>query len=234
MASPRKVVVAPVNRVPGNPSIGRNPQAIPRGKGVFEFVSPAIPLGMPSDLLFRRPDILAAEQTLVTANARIGVARAEYFPRISLTGLLGVESRELSDLFTSGSRTWQIASGLIGPIFTGGRIAGQVNIATAQQEQELHNYLMTIQTAFREVEDSLIATRKIREQQAAQDRQIQGQQRTLRLATLCYENGYSSYLEVLDAQRSLFNAELQQVQLQRARLGALVNLYKALGGGWMP
>lgn len=234
MASPRKVVVAPVNRVPGNRSIGRNPQAIPRGKGVLEFVSPAIPLGRPSELLFRRPDILAAEQTLVTANARIGVARAKYFPRISLTGLLDVESRELSDLFTSGSRTWQIASDLIGPIFTDGRIAGEVNVATAQQEQELNNYLMTIQAAFREVEDSLIGTRKIREQQAAHDRQIQGQQRTLRLATLRYENGYSSYLEVLDAQRSLFNAELQQVQLQRARLGALVNLYKALGGGWVP
>jgi outer membrane protein, multidrug efflux system len=131
-------------------------------------------------------------------------------------------------------RTWQIASGPIGPIFTGGRIAGQVNVATAPQEQELNSYLMTIQTAFREVEDSSIATRKIREQQAAQDRQIQGQQRTLRLATLRYENGYSSYLEVLDAQRSLFNAELQQVQFQRARLGALVNLYKALGGVWTP
>jgi outer membrane protein, multidrug efflux system len=156
------------------------------------------------------------------------------FARISLTGLLGVESRELSDLFTTGSRPWQIASGLIGPIFTGERIAGQVNVATARQEQELNNCLMTIQTAFREVEDSLIATRKIREQQAVQDRQIQGQQRTLRLATLRYENGYSSYLEVLHAQRSLFNAELQQVQLQRARLGALVNLYKALGGGWTP
>ena len=110
----------------------------------------------------------------------------------------------------------------------------EVETATAQQQQALYDYLRTIQRSFREVEDSLIATRKIREQQAAQDRQVQALQRTLRLASLRYENGYSSFLEVLDAQRSLFSAELQQVQLQRARLGAIVDLYKALGGGWVP
>jgi multidrug efflux system outer membrane protein len=214
--------------------LGHNPEDIPRGRGIFEIASPPIPEGLPSDLLARRPDLLAAEQELVAANARVGVARAEYFPRISLTGLLGVESVELSSLFDARSRTWQIASGLAAPIFTAGRIRGQVEAVSAQEQQALYGYVLTIQQAFQEVEDSLIATRKIREQQAAQDLQVQAFLRTLRLATLRYENGYVSYLEVLDAQRSLFNAELQQVQLQGARLAAIVNLYKALGGGWGP
>jgi multidrug efflux system outer membrane protein len=214
--------------------LGRNPEDITRGRGVFEAAIPEVPVGLPSTLLVRRPDILAAEESLVAANARTGAARAAYFPRLSLTGLLGVESTELSDWFSRGSRVWQIAGGLTAPIFTAGRLGADVETATAQQQQALYDYLRTIQTGLREVEDSLIATRKIREQQAAQDRQVQALQRTLRLATLRYENGYSSFLEVLDAQRSLFSAELQQVQLQRARLGAIVNLYKALGGGWMP
>jgi outer membrane protein, multidrug efflux system len=214
--------------------LGRNPEDIARGRGVFESAIPEVPVGLPSTLLVRRPDILAAEESLVAANARIGAARAAYFPRLSLTGLLGVESTELSDWFKRGSRVWQVAGGLTAPIFTAGRLGAEVETATAQQQQALYDYLRTIQTGLREVEDSLIATRKIREQQAAQDRQVQALQRTLRLATLRYENGYSSFLEVLDAQRSLFSAELQQVQLQRARLGAIVNLYKALGGGWVP
>ena len=214
--------------------LGRNPEDITRGGGVFEAAIPEVPVGLPSTLLVRRPDILAAEKSLVAANARIGAARAAYFPRLSLTGLLGVESTELSDWFSRGSRVWQVTGGLAAPIFTAGRIGAEVETASAQQQQALYDYLRTIQTGFREVEDSLIAARKIREQQAAQDRQVQALQRTLRLATLRYENGYSSFLEVLDAQRSLFSAELQQVQLQRARLGAIVNLYKALGGGWVP
>jgi multidrug efflux system outer membrane protein len=130
---------------------------------------------------------------------------------MSLTGLLGFETSEFSDWFSSGSRVWQVTSGLTAPIFTAGRIGANVEVATAQQQQSLYDYLQTIQTSFREVEDALIAIRKIREQQTAQDRQIQAFQRTLRLATLRYDNGYSSYLEVLDAQRNLFNAELQQV-----------------------
>jgi multidrug efflux system outer membrane protein len=214
--------------------LGRNPEDITRGRGIFESAIPEVPVGLPSTLLVRRPDILAAEESLVAANARVGAARAAYFPRLSLTGLLGVESTDLSDWLNGGSRVWQIAGGLTAPIFTAGRLGAEVETATAQQQQALYDYLRTIQTGLREVEDSLIATRKIREQQAAQDRQVQALQRTLRLATLRYENGYSSFLEVLDAQRSLFSAELQQVQLQRARLGAIVNLYKALGGGWVP
>ena len=195
---------------------------------------PEVPVGLPSSLLVRRPDILAAEQSLIAANARISAAKAAYFPRISLTGLLGVESTELSDWFSNGSRIWQVTGGLAAPIFTAGRLGAEVEAASAQQQQLLYDYLRTIQTSFREVEDSLIAARKTREQQEAQAKQVQALQRTLHLATLRYENGYSSYLEVLDAQRALFNAELQQVQIQRARLGAIVNLYKALRGGWIP
>jgi multidrug efflux system outer membrane protein len=214
--------------------LGRNPEDIARGRGVFQVTIPEVPLGLPSTLLVRRPDILAAEQSLAAANARIGAARAEYFPRISLTGVLGFESTELSDWFSRDSRIWQAASGVAAPIFTAGRIGGNVEVATAQQQQSLYDYLRTIQTSFREVEDALIGVRKIREQQMAQDRQIRAFDRTLRLANLRYENGYSSYLEVLDAQRNLFNAELQQVQLQSARLRAVVDLYRSLGGGWVP
>jgi multidrug efflux system outer membrane protein len=214
--------------------LGRNPEDINRGRSVFEVAIPEVPVGLPSTLLVRRPDILAAEQNLVAANARIGAARAEYFPRISLTGLLGFESSELSDWFHRGSRIWQVAGGVSAPIFTAGRIGANVEAVTAQQQQSLYDYLLTIQTSFKEVEDALIAGRKLREQQQAQDRQVRALQRTLRLATLRYDNGYSSYLEVLDAQRNVFNAELQQVQLQRSRLGAAVDLYTALGGGWVP
>lgn len=214
--------------------LGRNPQDVVRGRGVFEMTIPEVPVGLPSTLLVRRPDILAAEQDLVAANARIGAARAEYFPRISLTGLFGFESTELSDWFDASSRTWQVAGGLAAPIFTAARIGANVEAASARQQQSLYGYLLTIQASFREVEDALIAVRKIREQQAAQERRIQALQRTLRLANLRYDNGYSSYLEVLDAQRTLFAAELEQVQLQGARLRAIVDLYRALGGGWTP
>jgi multidrug efflux system outer membrane protein len=213
--------------------LGRSPEDIQRGRGLFELTVPEVPVGLPSMLLVRRPDILAAEQTLVAANARIGAARAAYFPRITLTGFLGFESTDLSELVDGRSRVWQIAGDLAAPIFTAGRIGAEVEVATAQQQAALYEYLRSIQTSFREVEDALIAARKLREQQEARDRQIRAFERTLRLATLRYENGYSSYLEVLDAQRNLFSAELEQVQLQRARLGAIVDLFRALGGGWI-
>jgi outer membrane protein, multidrug efflux system len=163
--------------------LGHNPEDTSRGRSVFEVATPEVPVGLPSTLLVRRPDILAAEQTLVAANARIGAARAEYFPRISLTGLLGFESTELSDWFSRGSRIWQVASGVTAPIFTAGRIGANVDVATAQQQQSLYDYLLTIQTSFREVEDALIAIRKIREQQIAEDRQIRAA--TIRTCRAC-------------------------------------------------
>jgi multidrug efflux system outer membrane protein len=212
--------------------LGRNPGAISRGRDLFDVAVPDVPVSLPSDLLGRRPDILSAEQTLVAANANIGVARAAYFPRISLTGLLGVESVELSNLFSREARAWQLATNLAAPIFTAGRTRGQVQAATARQRQALYDYLRTIQTAFREVEDSLVARRTFSEQQQAQNSQVQALRRSLRLAQLRYVNGYSSFLEVLEAQRALFNAELQLVEVQQSRFAATIDLIKALGGGW--
>jgi multidrug efflux system outer membrane protein len=184
-------------------------------------------------LLERRPDIRQAEQTLIAANARIGVAKAAYFPAIALTGSLGSSSTELSDLFSGSANTWSYGGDLLAPIFTAGKIAGQVQVAEAQQQQALLNYQKTIQTAFAEVEDSLTEVRTSRERLAGQEQQVKALRQYVRLAKLRYDNGYTSYLEVVDAERNLFNAELALAQNQSAVLLALIGLYKAMGGGWV-
>jgi multidrug efflux system outer membrane protein len=194
---------------------------------------PAVPSGLPSALLERRPDIRQAEQQLVAANARIGVAKAAFFPTISLTGLLGVASADLSNLFTSDARTWTFAGSINQPIFTGGTLTGQLQVSEAQQKQSLFSYQKAIQTAFSEVENSLVDQAKTREQAAAQARQVEALARYAYLARLRYDNGYTSYIEVLDSERSLFQAQLQLTQTQGQLYVALINLYKALGGGWV-
>jgi multidrug efflux system outer membrane protein len=188
---------------------------------------------LPSDLLERRPDIRQAEQQLIAANALIGVAKAAFFPSISLTGLLGVASTDLSDLFKGPSKTWQFAGALAQPIFTGGALTGQLQVAEAVQKQALLNYQQVIQNAFAEVDDSLIAVAKLREQLKDEAAQVKALQRYLDLATLRYQNGYSDYLTVVDAERNLYTAQLQYVQDQGNLFTAMVNLYKALGGGWI-
>jgi multidrug efflux system outer membrane protein len=188
---------------------------------------------LPSGLLECRPDIRRAEQQLVAANARIGVAKAAFYPSISLTGLLGVASADLSNLFTSDARTWTFVGALSQPIFTGGTLSGQLAVSEAQQKQALYAYQQSIQTAFGEVENSLVDQAKTREQVAAQARQVEALGRYAYLARLRYENGYTSYIEVLDSERSLFQAQLQLVQTQGQLYFALINLYKALGGGWV-
>lgn len=213
--------------------IGLNPGPIPRGKELDSLVLPAVPAGLPSQLLERRPDIRQAEQDLIAANALIGAAKALYFPAISLTGQYGVESTDLSRLFTGPSKMWSYAASVTMPIFTAGAIAGQVKAAEAQQQQYLFRYQQTIQQAFREVEDALIDQRKSREQLKAQERQLEALRSYARLAALRYENGYTSYLEVLDAERSLFNAELAYTHTQDVLFRALINLYKSMGGGWV-
>jgi multidrug efflux system outer membrane protein len=197
-----------------------------------DLALPAVPAGLPSELLARRPDILQAEQNLVAANARIGAARALYFPAISLTGLFGSASAELSNLFSGPAQTWSFAGSLAGPLFTGGAISGTVAQANAQQKQFLAAYEQTIQNAFREVDDALIDQRKSRERLAAQAAQVAALLDYARLARMRYEGGYTSYLEVLDAERSLFSAELGHAQTQADLFNAIVNVYKALGGGW--
>lgn len=213
--------------------LGRNPGPIARGASLSQSRLPEVPAGLPSELLARRPDIRQAEQTLIAANAQIGVAKAAFFPSISLTGLLGLASNDLSDLFEGPSRIWQFAGGLTQPIFTGGRLEGQLEVAEAQQKQALLNYQQVIQKAFAEVEDSLVSVAKLRDQLKDEAAQVQALQRYLDLANLRYKNGYSDYLTVVDAERNLYSAQLQYVRDQGSLFSALVNLYKALGGGWV-
>ncbi|HMW44182.1 MAG TPA: efflux transporter outer membrane subunit, partial [Plasticicumulans sp.] len=213
--------------------IGRNPGPILRGRTLAQLRLPQAPAGLPSDLLARRPDIRQAEQQLIAANAQIGVARAAYFPSISLTAAIGSVSPQLSGLFEGPSRTWSYGGGLLAPIFTAGAIAGQVQAAEALQQQALENYRKSIQTAFAEVETGLVNARKLHDQLGAQARQTEALRRYLRLARLRYDNGYTSYLEVLDAERNLFSAELQLAQTRASELSAWVTVYRAMGGGWV-
>jgi outer membrane protein, multidrug efflux system len=213
--------------------IGRNPGPIARGRSIVDLRQVGVPGGIPSDLLARRPDIQQAEQNLIAANASIGAARALYYPTISLTGLFGYASSDLGDLFQGPARQWSFGGSIIGPIFTFGLVEGQVAFAEAQQRELLANYERTIQNAFREVDDALIDNRKSRERLGAQGRQVAALLEYARLSRLRYEGGYTSYLEVLDAERSLFNAQLQYTQTQGDVFTALINIYKSMGGGWV-
>ncbi len=213
--------------------LGRNPGPIPRGKKIDDLVLPAVPAGLPSELLANRPDIRQAEQALVAANARIGVARSLYFPTISLTGMYGFASTDLSTLFQGPSRVWNWAIPVNVPIFTGGAIGGQVKSAEARQRQALIRYQQSIQTAFREVDDALIDQKRSREELEIQNRQLESLGTYATTARLRFDNGYTSYIEVLDAERSLFAAELGRAQTKGVLFQALVTLYKAMGGGWV-
>lgn len=214
--------------------LGRNPGRIPRGRPLSDpHMAERVPAGLPSELLLRRPDISAAEQRLIAANANIGAARAAYFPTISLTAALGLQSVELRDLFDAGTtHFWRFAPQVATPIFNAGRIAGGVQVARAERSEALVEYERSIRSAFREVEDALISTEKLTEQLVAQDRTVAAERSRLELSLLRYQSGVSSYSDVLDAQRSLFNAELVLAQLRAARLSAIAQLYRALGGGW--
>jgi multidrug efflux system outer membrane protein len=213
--------------------LGRNPGPIARGKDIDNLTPPVAPAGLPSSLLERRPDIREAEQKLIAANAQIGVAKAAYYPSISLTGALGVASGNLSDLFTGASKVWQYGGSLGLPIFTAGQLAGQVQVAEAVQQQALFTYQKAIQDAFRGVNDALIDQDRTRAQLAAQRLQVDALKVYANTARLRYDNGYTSYLEVIDAERSLFNAQLSFTQTQQVLLQASINLYKAMGGGWV-
>jgi multidrug efflux system outer membrane protein len=195
-------------------------------------VPPAPPAGLPSALLDRRPDIRSAEQSLAAANAQIGVARAALFPTVSLTGALGAQSAELSDLLASGAGIWSLGFGLSLPIFDAGRREARVEQADARREQALANYQRSIETAFREVSDALVNVGESAGTEADLAARLQAARSALELSTLRYESGYSPYLEVLDAQRTANEAELAFVRNRQARLAFSVDLMKALGGGW--
>jgi multidrug efflux system outer membrane protein len=213
--------------------LGGSPGAIPRGRALVDQEQPPeVPAGLPSALLERRPDIAAAEQDLVAANAIIGVARAAYFPRISLTGLLGTQSDELSGLFSGPAGAWQLVPQVTQPIFNGGRLRSNVRLAEAQEQLALIQYERVIQTAFREVSDALVQYEKVRMVYAEQERLVATLQDRSRLSYVRYQGGIDTLLNALDADRDLFEAELRLVQTKRNELLTLVQLYRALGGGW--
>jgi multidrug efflux system outer membrane protein len=213
--------------------IGRNPGDIPRGKRIDELVDPAIPPGLPAALLERRPDILQAEQNLRAANATIGVAKSLYFPTLSLTGFLGLSSTSLSDFAKSSSGTGAIAAALAGPIYTFGGIEGQVPSAQAAEREALAFYQQVVLNAFREANDALIGVQKLREEYDALAKRTISLRTYARLSRSRYEGGATSYIEVLYAENELFTAELAGIATLAQRHAELVNLYKALGGGWV-
>lgn len=212
--------------------MGKNPMPIPRGRILAEqAMPPEVPAGLPSALLQRRPDILLAEQSLVAATARIGVAKAERFPAITLTGLLGVASPQLSSL---GSSEYGVAGvGLAGPLLNAQILGFHQEAAEAQARQALAQYQQTILVAFQEVEDALVAVRTAREQGQAQEAQVTALTSAVRLADLRYKSGSANYLDALTARRALFEAELALTATRRLHLVSIVQLYKALGGGWL-
>lgn len=193
---------------------------------------PTPPIGLPSSLLEARPDIRQAEEKLVAANARIGVAKAAYFPSIGLTGVYGSESMALSSLFTGPAGIWSAAIGLAMPIFDAGRTEARVDQATALQQESLANYRKTVQTAFREVSDAIVNLREYAHEEAAFAAQVAASKRALDLAQKRYASGYSGFIDVLETQRTLNAAQLVYLNSRQNRLGAAVDLFRALGGGW--
>ena len=219
--------------------LGRTPQAIPRGRSLTDqVVPPEVPAGLPSELLQRRPDVIQAEQEVHATSARIGMAKADRFPRISLTSLLGVATPQLSQLTRDGGRRggqfFMAGAGLTGPLL-GAQILGfQQRAAEAEARQALAHYEQNVLVAFREVEGALIAVSTAREQRNAQAEQVEALRRAHRLAMLRYKGGLAHYLDVLVAQRNLFEAELALMNTHRFSLISVVQLHKALSGGWSP
>ncbi|HMA30191.1 MAG TPA: TolC family protein, partial [Casimicrobiaceae bacterium] len=213
--------------------LGRNPGPIRRGKTIYELALPAIPAGVPSGLLERRPDLMQSEQNLIAANAQIGAARALYFPTISLTGAFGSSSAELSNLFKGPARVWSYAGQFTGPIFTFGAITGQVRQAEAAREAALQGYELAIQSAFADVDNALVAQQKLKEQLAAQQRLVSSLRDYSRLARLQYDGGYAPYSTVLQAEQALFPAEISLAAIRTSLYVSGVNVYKAMGGGWV-
>jgi multidrug efflux system outer membrane protein len=212
--------------------LGRNPGPIPRGAALNDqFLPPAIPPGLPSDLLKRRPDLREAEQNLIAANANVGVAQAEFFPSISLTGAFGSLSPQVSQIFPAG-RTWSIGAGLLTPVFQAGRLRSQYDAAVARWEQAKVQYEQSVTNSFNEVSTALVGYQKYADVEAARVREVNAYREAVRLANTRYVAGLSDYLEVLQAEQQLFPAEILLAQSRYNRLATLVQLYRALGGGW--
>jgi multidrug efflux system outer membrane protein len=213
--------------------LGQNPGPIARGHSLTEQARPpVVPAGLPSQLLERRPDIHQAEQQLIAANARIGVARAAYFPDISLTGTAGFISAALTKLFTGPAGVWDFAASAAEPLFTGGKLQANVRMAEAEQQQTLLAYQQTVQSAFRDVSDALVAYQKTREAREQQELLAGAAQDSARLAHVRYDGGATAYLEVLTNETNYLTAELDLSQARLNEMLSLVQIYSALGGGW--
>ena len=215
--------------------LGRSPRAVfedslPRPGQDVEDAAVAVPAGMPSELLLRRPDLVEAEQRLVATNARVALARSAYFPSIRLTGSLGSETADLGDLFTGPAGIWSLAASLAQPIYAGGRLKAQREAAEARERAALAQYVGTVRNAFREVRQALAAQARARESFVAQDARVAALAETLRLARLRYANGVASQLDVLDAERGLLDAQTARIEALRAQRAAVADLYRALGG----
>lgn len=213
--------------------LGKPPGSIERGLNLNELQTPAVPSGLPSELLIRRPDIQQAEQNLISANAKIGVARGMYFPTVTLSGNIGQTSQQMASLFAPGANFWTIGTQVLGPIFTAGRIAGQVQSAEALQLAALSNYQKVILSAFREYEDGLIANTKANERLSFQTHRLEALQKYVHTSRVRYDEGYTYYLEVLDSLRQYYEGQIDLAQARSDRYVALIQLYRAMGGGWI-
>lgn len=214
--------------------VGHAPHAIDLGVPLDDLhLTVDVPAGIPSQVLEQRPDIMQAEWNLVAANAEIGVARAQFFPNISLTGFYGNESASLKRLFTGPARMWIYGGSLLQPLFNGGALIGQLHVTEAQKYEAYYNYQQAVLNAFREVDDALVVHQKSQELLVVQNRRVEALVDALRLATLQYDNGQVDYLNVLDARRDLFIAQLDEAQTKGDTFLSLVNIYKSLGGGWV-
>jgi multidrug efflux system outer membrane protein len=213
--------------------LGENPQSIPRGRPLTEQPAPQnVPAGLPSELLERRPDVRQAEQNMVAANAQIGVAKASFFPNLSLTGLGGLESNTLNHFISQPSEMWSAAAGVTQPVFQGGALRSGLRLARANWQEAEVSYQQTVQNALEQVSNGLIASQKDREFREQQELLTQAAQQTDQLSEVLYKNGGASYLQVLTSETNYFSAELNLVQAQLNERLALVQLYQALGGGW--
>jgi multidrug efflux system outer membrane protein len=213
--------------------LGRNPGPIPRGRMINDIVLPDIPESLPSVLLERRPDVLQAEQELVGANARIGVVKSLYYPSLSLTGLIGFSNNDIAKLFEPSSFVWNAGGSLLAPLFRAGEISSQVDAAEAVQRQAFFNYIKSVQTAFSDAQNALIERKKTEEIYFSDGKRLDALSTYYNLSNLRYYEGATSYLEVLDAERSLFDSELGYIQSRATLLKSVVGIFSSLAGGWL-
>lgn len=216
-----------------NVLLGRNPGPVPRGQMINNLILPEIPESLPSILLERRPDVLEAEQQLIAANARIGVVKSLYYPSLSLTGLVGFSNNDIAKLFEPSSFVWNAGGNLLAPLFRAGEISSQVDAAEAVQRQTFFNYIKSVQTAFSDAQNALVERKKTEEIYFSDGKRLDALTTYYSLSNLRYEEGATSYLEVLDAERNLFNSELGYIQSRATMMKSVVGIFKSLAGGWL-